>query len=440
LRRAALLWLVLVGAYATTLGLDAAGGAPFAPGEARVLLMAESLVSDGDLDLRDEYRDGVADGWTAAPLQPVAGLTDGRLHEPPGAGLALLIAPGYALAGPTGAQLVIAALLALGFVAAAALARRVVPDPWATGAALTAGLSAPALGWGTAIAAEPVGAAAVAGAALFTLRVRTAPTIGRAALAALLIGLLPWLSVKLVPVAVVCAAALARWLRRRSRSLAAFAALELVLIPWIALVSVNERLYGGLTPYDAVAGSPTGASGAAEHAERFPRLVSALFDPSVGLLVWAPAGVLAFLALELLTRSVRDRLHVALPEVVDVEVTAGFFAVLCGAQLLVAAFLAPTLEGDFFPGRDLVPILPVGAALCAWGLRHAPRAGGALVALTLAAGAWVLLGGWVGGATLAPPSGPLPWAGAEVAVTALVAVALVALLAREVLRDRELRA
>ena len=45
-------------AYAATLGIDAdAAARDFAPGEARVLLIAESIVSDGDVDLRDEYRD-----------------------------------------------------------------------------------------------------------------------------------------------------------------------------------------------------------------------------------------------------------------------------------------------------------------------------------------------------------------------------------------------
>ncbi|HEX2164628.1 MAG TPA: tetratricopeptide repeat protein, partial [Thermoanaerobaculia bacterium] len=38
LRRALGLWLVLVAAYAATLGIDATGGAPLAPAEARVLL------------------------------------------------------------------------------------------------------------------------------------------------------------------------------------------------------------------------------------------------------------------------------------------------------------------------------------------------------------------------------------------------------------------
>ena len=313
-----------------------------------------------------------------------------------------------------------------------------MPEPWATGAALAGGLSPPALAWSTTIAPEPIAAAAIAGAALFALRVRHAPAPRRAVLAALLIGSLPWLSVKLVPIAAVAAAALARWLRRRRRGMSAFVALEVVLVSVVAFITVNERLYGGLTPYSAMPGDPTGASGLAEHLERIPRLVEVFLSPDVGLLVWAPLGALAFLSLELLTRSLRERLAVALPSVVDVEVAAGFLAALCAVQVLVAAFLAPSLETEGFPGRELIPVLPVGTALAAWGLRHAPRIGQALIAATIGASAWLLIGVHAGGAHLAPPAGPLPWEGAEPVVAGVVAAAIVFLLGRELARDRGL--
>jgi hypothetical protein len=311
-----------------------------------------------------------------------------------------------------------------------------VPDPWATGGTLVAGLSAPALGWSTAIASEPVAAAAIAGAALYTLRVRDEPTFRRATTAALLIALLPWLSIKYVPVAAVCALALWRWLRRRKRGLVAFAALEVVLVPVVMLITVNERLYGGLTPYAAVPGDATGASGVSDYVERSDRLVTLFVEPSWGLLVWAPFGVLAFYAMELLVRSVRERLSVALPSVVDVEVTAGFLVALCATQVAVAAFLAPAFEEHAFPGRELLPVLPVGGALAAWALRPAPRIGAVLGALTLTASAWLLIGARAGDGELAPPSGPLPWGGAETAVAILAAAAVVFLLLRDFWRER----
>ncbi len=402
----------------------------------RVLLIVESIVSDSDVDLSDDYRAQEYEQWTTEPLEPVAGLTDGRLHEPPGVGVALLLAAPYAVAGSTGAELLVAALLALGFVAAAGLARRLVPDPWATGAVVVAALSPPVLGWSTTVASGPVAAAAAAGAALYTLRVRDEPTFRRATTAALLIALLPWLSVKYLPLAVACAAALARWLRRRRRGFTAFAALEVVLVPTVVLITVNERLYGGLTPYGAVPGDPTGASGAADYAERAERLVTLWVDLDWGLLVWAPFGALAFFALELLVRSVRERLSVALPSVVDVQVTAGFLVALCAAQLAVAAFLSPVFEDTGFPGRELLPAIPLAAPLCAWGLRHAPRIGGALAALTLAGSVWLLVGARAGDGDLAPPSGPLPWGGLEIAVAVAATGAVVFLLVRDLWRDR----
>ena len=432
LPRAALLWVALFAVYAGTLGIDATrDGANYSAGEARILLGAESVVSDRDVDRRDEYRDRVYDDWVETDLQPVAGLTKGRLHEPPGVGLPLLIAPAYALGGPVGAELLIAALLALGFVAAAALARRLVPDPWATRAAVVAGLSAPALGWATTIRPEPIAAAAVAGAALAALRVRDAPRLRPALSAAVLIAVLPWLSVKFLPLAIVCALALARWLRRRSQGLAAFVALEVVLFAGVALITVNERLYGGLSPYEAVRGEVIGASSVADFAERAGRLATLWVDPGVGLLVWVPFAALAFLALALLARSLRERLAIALPGVVDVEVTAGFLALLCATQVAVAAFVAPSIEHDAFAAKELVPVLCAGAALCAWGLRHAPRAGAGLAALSLVASVWLLVGARLDAGRLAPPGGPVPWQGAEPVVAAVALLTLAVLLVRE---------
>ena len=400
-----------------------------------MLLAAESIVSDRDVDLRDEYRSRAYEDWIDGDLPPAAGLTGGRLHEPPGVGLPLLVAPAYAVAGPIGAELLVAALLALAFAAATSLARRLVPEPWATTSVLVAGLSPPALGWATAVSPEPVAAAAAAGAAVFALRVRDDPNWRRATGSALLIAVLPWLGAKFFVLAVVCAAALARWLSRRRRGMAAFAAVEIVLFSAVMLITVNERLYGGLTPYAAVP-RPTAADDAADYLERVPRLVTALFGTESGLLVYAPFGVLAFVALAVTVRLVRERLAVAVPGVVDTEVAAGFLAAACAVQLLVAAFLSPGLEDAAFPGRELVPALPFGAALCALGLRHAPRAGAALAAVTLGASIWLVLGARIGDGTVAPPAGPVPWGAAAVVVTALTALAAVALTARELLRDR----
>lgn len=405
-RRAALLWLVLLAAYAATVGQ------PLNAPEAHELLTARSLVDDGDVDLRNQYRARAWRPFYDHRLTPTAEVgPSGRLLEPQGLFFPALIAPAYAVGGAIGVELFLAGLTALAFVLAAALARRLVPEPWATRAALVTGLSPPALGAATAISPEAAAAAALAGAAILALRVRERPRLRWTFWCAALLALTPWLAVKFLAPGAIVAAGLARWLRRRDRGLAGFTALELVLCSAVVYVTVNDRLFGGLTP-DAtrLAGDPgpTGADGVWDHLARAPRLVALVLDPHAGLLVVAPFGALAFFALFLLRRSRHERLALAVPEQVDVEVSAGFLAAVCAAQLAVAAFLAPALRGPWFPGHELVVALPFGAALAAWGLRRAPRAGAALATLTLAGSAWLVAGVLVGGAHLTPPSGPLP--------------------------------
>ena len=65
---------------------------------------------------------------------------------------------------------------AIAFACAAALARRIVPDPWATASAFAVGLSPPVVTAATTIRPEiPAAAAALAGAAVLALRIRDKP-------------------------------------------------------------------------------------------------------------------------------------------------------------------------------------------------------------------------------------------------------------------------
>ncbi|HEV8153273.1 MAG TPA: hypothetical protein VGP78_10080 [Solirubrobacteraceae bacterium] len=415
MRRAAALWLVLFAAYATALGLPASPGEDLAAPEARNLLVTQSIVRDGDLDLRDDFG---ARAWSddyGGDLAPISGPRDGRLVEPQGIGFPLLCAPADALGGRIGVEAFLAALTALAFVLAAALGRRLVPEPWATAAALAVGLSPPVVVAATTIAPEGAGAALLAGAAVLALRIRDEPRPATAFWCATLLAVAPWLAVKLAAPAAVIAVALARWLRRRARGLAGFVALEVVVFAAVLFVSVNNRLYGGLTPYAAVPDpGPTGVQTLGEHLRRWPRLAGLWIDCDVGLVRWAPVLLLSVGALVLLARSRRERLARIVPEQVHVEVVAGFLAVVAAAVVLVAVFLAPTIAGPWPPGHELVPALPMAAALSAWTLRRLPRTGRVLVLLTVVATVWMVAGVRLGdGAGIAPPRGPLPWGGAE---------------------------
>jgi hypothetical protein len=373
---------VFFAAYAATLGLHLGAGERYSRDEAHVLLVAESITSDGDIDLRDEYATHAWTRWHGAPMRPSASLTNGRLVEPPGVGFGLLVAPAYALGGPVLVELFVAALIALGFVAAAALARVLAPEPWATRAALVGGLSPAVVGASTTIGPELVGGALLAVAAALALRVRVWPRLAPTFGAALLVAALPWLALKLVAPAAVVALSLWWWLRRRNRGISGFTALEVVLVSGVVYITVNDRLFGGLTPY--AANGDANPLGHASILDRVTRLAGVFVDPWSGVLLWAPFGALALVAVWLLVRSYRERLSLVAFDQVDVESSALLLVLICAAVLLVAVVASPSLGGPWYAARDCLPALPVGAALCAWGYRHFPRTGNALAVVTLA--------------------------------------------------------
>lgn len=412
MRRGALLWLVLFAVYAAGAGLHASPGEDLTASEAHVLLLTRSIVDDGDLDLANQYGAAAWRQFYGRDLLPLTGPRARGQLEPIAAGFPLLCAPAYALGGRLAVELWLAALAALGYVAAAAIARRLVPEPWATRGVLAVGLSPPAVIAATTIAPDAVAASALAGAAALALAARERPLARLTAWAGALLATLPWLGLKFLAPGAVVAAGVFGWPRRRQRGLAGLVGLEVALFSAVLYISINDRLYGGLTPYAVLpAGeSATGAHGFVEHAERWPRLLWLWVGPPQGLLLWAPACALAFVAVWLLVRSRRARLSRVLSEQADVEVTAGFLVAICAAAVLVATFAAPAIAGPRFAGYQLVAVLPLIGALSAWGLRRFPRIGMVLAVLTVAATVWVLVAVRVDSdAGVAPPRGPLPW-------------------------------
>ncbi|WP_372791328.1 hypothetical protein [Paraconexibacter sp.] len=419
-RRGLALFATLFVAYLAALGLPTGGGpdaSRYTQAEAHRLLTAESIVSDGDLDLRDEYALRRWSDWYPGTLRPTARLTNGRLHEPQGIGLPLLIAPAYALAGPTGVEIFLAAMFAAAFAVAAALGRRLVPDPWPTLAALTVGLSPPALAAATTIAPSTAGALLLAGAVVFALRVRDEPRMSSVLACAALAALAPWLAIGLAVPALIVVIALARWLYRRNRGLASFTALEILVTSGVFYVALNDRIFGGPVPDTARLGGlskATGISSVGDVLSRVDRLAAVLIDRDVGALRWAPVLVLALWALWLLARSRRTRIAIAVTDRVDAEVAAALLGLVVGGGLLVAALGPVALHGSWMVPGALPVILPPAAALAAWGWRHAGRAAPVLAVLTLAGSTWFLAGVRLDeGTGAAPPQGAVPWGGAE---------------------------
>jgi hypothetical protein len=382
-------WLGLFAVYCAGLGIRTADGERFAGDEPHHLLVAASVVRDGDVDLRNQY---AARDWTEVSRQELAPSSDptlGRLHEPQGVGVGLALAPAFAVGGARGAELFIAAVLALGFALAASAGGRLVPEPWATGGALLVGVSPPALAAATTIAPEPLAATLLLGAALCALKVRSRARLRYAYGGALMLALLPWLQPRLALVGVPVAVALVRWTLAERRRLVALLAAELMLGSVVFFARINETLYGGPLPsWAAVDGGPDAPWG---YADRLGNLAGLWLDRGAGLLRWAPVLALAFFAGWLLWRSRRERVAAVIPERREAELTAELLLWVCCLQWLVTAFAIGDLSGPWFPGLLAVPMLPCAAGLAGWALRHARRVGAVLAVLTVGASVWLLV-------------------------------------------------
>ena len=411
MRRALLLWLILLAAYAATVGLEAFGDSDYGGDEPHYLLAAESIVEDGDLDVKNQYAERAYEGFYPYDLDKHGAETDGRLHEPHGAGFPLLITPAYAAAGAKGVELFLAAIAAAACALGYLLAVRVAPDPWAFGVALATGLSPPFLAYGSAVYPELTAGAALAGAALLATRLEDRVCRRDAFACSALIGALPWLGTKFVPAGLVIGAFALRSLLGARRRTLALGATELAAFSAALYVGVNEALYGGPVPYaaDIPGETATDAAFPLGYLERAYRLVALLLDRQYGLLRWAPLFLLAIAGLVLLYRSRRDGVARAVPLRRGAERVALMCAAALGAQMLVAAFLAPTMFGFWFPPRHLLAALALCVPLSAWGLRRFPRTGSLLALLTLVASAWLYADVRLGSGGLVTPRPDAPF-------------------------------
>jgi hypothetical protein len=322
-------------------------------------------------------------------LRIASALGDQILRSPLGLGFPILIAP----FGESAAAVVLAGVAALGFVLAALLARRIVPEPYASAGAGLAGLSAPAVAYAATILPAMTAGTLLAGATLCAVAARDAPRPAPVFGAAAMLALLPWLDPLLAIPALPIGIALYLWCRERRHGTLGLIAVELVGASLVLYVTLNERLYGGPTPWSQISGglSGTGAETLGEHLERLPRLLTLWLDPDVGLLLWAPIFAFVPFAAWLLRRSRWEGLARVVPERSGAEAAAGLALIVFAAVFLVATFLVPAIDTEPFAARYLVPAFPVAGALIAWGLRHAPRVGTVLGAVTLTISAWQLM-------------------------------------------------
>ena len=328
------------------IGARATLGAGVAVDEPQYLLSATSLWDDLDLDISDELAEERWRTYHEADLpRQTKVLADGREVSPHDPLLPLVLAVPMGIGGWVGAKVAMAAMA--GLLAAAMLwvaVRRLHVAPRRAALAVACfSLSAPLTVYGTQVYPELPGALALTlglGAVLGRDERRSAIGAGLAVVA------LPWLSVKYAPVAAVLAA-LALWRLPRQR---------VALLTWFVLNGVgfavgHHLLYGGLTPYAAgdhfVGGEATVAGTDPDWLGRSRRLLALLVDRDYGLVAWQPAWLLALPAFAAGVRR-RDPLVAVL--------VAGW---------LTATFVALTMHGFWWPGRQTVVVLPVAVLLIA---------------------------------------------------------------------------
>lgn len=278
-------------------------------------------------------------------------------------------------------ELVLAAAMALAFGLGAALARRWVPEPWATRGVLAVALSPLGFAASAGVGGGAIAAALLAAGLVLALRVRDHPTRPTTIGGAACLALAPWFGLAYAVAAAAVLAALVVWTYRRRRPLLGLLELEIAGASVVALLGADQ---------------PAGPG-------RRGSLAAVLVDRHDGVLRWAPLLGLAGAGAYQLARSRRERVSKAIPARRDGEVAAAL------ACLALAGGLGAAALGSLSPAAALPP----AAALGAWGLQRAPRAGALLSAFTLAGTVWVAVQlaaeqapGWLSLASDAP-WGPL---------------------------------
>jgi hypothetical protein len=355
-------------------------GARTTADEPQYLLSALSLAEDRDLAIDDEL--------TAQRYRPFHEVTlpeqtqvlpDGHQLSPHDPLLPAVLAVPMGLGGWAAAK---AALAGLAGVLAALLVwtahrRFAVPLPVAAGTVLAFGVGAPLTAYATQVYPELPAAVALTAAVAAATGDRRTPGLVAFALAVVA---LPWLGVKYAPVAGALAAVCVALLLTDGRRRAAATLVAGLAAAGLAYVVAHRVLYGGWTVYatgDHFSGGELTVMG--EHPDRIGRsrrLAGLLLDRGFGLAAWMPGYLLAVPAWAvMLRRRPPGWLVLAAP------LAAGW---------ATATWVALTMHGWWWPGRQVVVVTPCLVLAVAWwagrvrSVRPLVAAAGALGALTWA--------------------------------------------------------
>jgi len=368
--------IAMAGAAAATMvaallgiGMRATYGGHAAVDEPQYLLTALSLWEDHDLDIADEldgerYRDFFD---AELPVQ-TSELSDRRQLSPHDPLLPLLLAPPMGLGGWVGAKvmLVVLAGATSALLVWVAVRRFDVPVTVAGVGAALAGASPPLAVYGHQVYPElPAALALLAGVALATGPLRR-PALAGFALA---VTAMPSLGVKYLPVAAALALVVViRLVSERRRDIAVRLVLVLAGSGAFYLV-VHRLLWGGWTVYATgdhfeQTGEFSVVGTEPDYVGRSLRLVALLVDRAYGLVTWQPGWLLAVPAVAALVVASAPRLRHR-RAVVVVPLLAGW---------AVATWPALTMHGYWWPGRQVVVVLPLATLAVLWWLaRVVPR-------------------------------------------------------------------
>lgn len=347
----ALAGLAIIVTTVTGLGIGARAtyGAQTTADEPQYLLTAISLWEDRDMDISDELAEKRYLAFHEVDLpQQTLPLQDGRRISPHDPLLPLLLTLPMGVGGWAGAK---AAVAAMAGVLAAVLAWTMVARFGVSSriALLTSAMFA--LAPPIAIFSTQVYPEIPAALALLTGFAAVIGPFERNARFVFVISVivLPWLAVKFVPVATILAlVGLVRAGKGKRATL-----VTVLLGAGVVYVVGHLAIYGGLTAYATgdhfVGGEFTAVGTQLNLWGRSTRLVGLLVDRGFGIGAWQPAFLILPLVVGWALRRSENRLRVAV--------------LLVGTGWLVATFLALTMHGWWFPGRQLVVVLPIAVAL-----------------------------------------------------------------------------
>lgn len=359
--------LVFAGSWAMVRGRLPSGDEP------HYLVITQSLVTDGDLRIENNHRDQQYLAYVDRALAPdflQRGL-DGEIYSIHAPGTAAAVAPGFLVAGYSGAVCVVIVLTALGMALVWQAAWLLSGSPQSAWVAwLAATTSAPVTLHAFTIFPDPLGGAAAMVGVLALVQLEVSQALAYrgwrwlgtgAALAAL-----PWLHTRFAVVAGVLGVALIVRLLRRTGGAGDIA--RLLAVPAVAAAgwfTYFWRIYGTLNPAAPYGSRPDGGLAFVSTG-----LTGLFADQQFGIGPNAPVLLAAVVALVMLARH-RPRL-------------AGELLLTVLSCLIVAASYPMWWGGESAPARFAVAVLPLQAVPLAWAWSVAGPAGRAVIGSLLA--------------------------------------------------------